>query len=561
VTTRAPAKKEPAKPVLSPRARSAELDPGLGLGINPAGLSELAIAIQASLLSESLPDFAKAAWPLLEPTAPLKWGWALDAVCEHLEAVTAGHITHLLMNVPPGCMKSLLTGVIWPAWEWTRPGLRSLRYLGTAHKQDLAVRDNLKCRRLIQSAWYQARWPLKLLGDQNAKTKFENEKTGFREAMAFTGMTGSRGDRVLIDDPLSVDGAASDADREAAKQTFLESLPTRVNNDSSAIVVIMQRLHEEDTSGIILNRKLGYTHLMLPMRFEPARRCKTSIGFVDPRKKEGELLFPERFPEKEVARLERVLGSYATAGQLQQSPVPRGGGMFKIKHLKLWPSTKKFPPMHYVVQSYDTAFTDKTTNDPCALTVWGVWESATKPGLFNVMLLDAWCEHLNYSKLRRQIIRDWSEKYGARADDPDNPGRRADELLIEDKGSGISIIQELRAARLPAKSYNPGRADKTARAEQVLPMYELDCVYVPESIEPPNDEVALHLQPFAAWARPFVDQLTKFGPGVAAHDDYVDTFTQAMLLFRDMGYLDAGAAEEDEQEPSEYNKPASNPYD
>lgn len=276
-----------------------------------------------------LARFAKRAWHILEPQAELKWGWALDAMCQHLEAVTSGEITRLLANVPPGMMKSLLTGVIWPAWEWGPMGMPWVRYLGTAHKADLAIRDSTKCRRLIQSEWYQRLWPVELVGDQNAKTKFENSETGFREAMAFTSMTGSRGDRVGLDDPLSVADADSPAELLAAERAFTEALPTRVNNDSSAIVVIMQRLHEKDTSGIILSREMGYVHLCLPMEFEPDRKCYTCIGFEDPRTEPGELLFPERFSEKAVKQLKKDLGSYAAAGQLQQRPAPRGGGMFK----------------------------------------------------------------------------------------------------------------------------------------------------------------------------------------------------------------------------------------
>lgn len=261
----------------------------------------------------------------------------------------------MLINVPPGCMKSLLVGVLWPAWEWGPKGRPGTRYLGTAHKQDLAVRDNLKCRRLIQSEWYQARWPVKLTGDQNAKTKFENDSTGFREAMAFGSMTGSRGDRVLLDDPLSVDHANSDADLKSAEITFTEALPTRVNNDDSAIVVIMQRLNEKDTSGIIIKRDLGYMHLCLPMRFEAERRCITSIGFRDPREHDGDLLFPERFPEATVKGLEKTMGSYAAAGQLQQRPAPREGGMFK----KAWfPIVRAIPAGTKFVRGWDLAATE-----------------------------------------------------------------------------------------------------------------------------------------------------------------------------------------------------------
>jgi predicted phage terminase large subunit-like protein len=282
------------------------------------------MAIEREICSRSLADFAKAAWHSLEPATPIKWGWALDAMCERLEAVSSGDVKRLLLNVPPGTMKSLLTGVIFPAWEWGPRGKPWLRYMGTAHKEELAVRDSMKCRRLIQSQWYQDRWPIALTSDMNAKTKFENDKTGFREAMAFTSITGSRGDRVILDDPISAFDANSDTKLMNAEIIFTESLPSRVNNDQSAIIVIMQRLNERDTSGIILERELGYQHLCLPMRFEADRKSVFDLRTVD-----GELLFPERFSEDTVAELERTLGSYASAGQLQQRPAPRGGGMFK----------------------------------------------------------------------------------------------------------------------------------------------------------------------------------------------------------------------------------------
>lgn len=217
------------------------------------------IELDQEIARRSLSEFCKMAWHVLEPATPIKWGWALDAMCDHLEAVHNGQIKRLLMNVPPGMMKSLLTGVFFPAWEWGAGGQPSMRYLTTAHKEDLAIRDNLKCRRLISSDWYQERWGVELCGDQNAKKKFENTATGFRESMAFRSLTGSRGDRIIIDDPLSVDDAFSQAALDAAQQTFLEAVPSRVNNEQSAIIVIMQRLHERDTSGVILAKELAMT--------------------------------------------------------------------------------------------------------------------------------------------------------------------------------------------------------------------------------------------------------------------------------------------------------------
>lgn len=502
-------------------------------------------AIKIREAEESLADFAIQAWHILEPATELKWGWAMEAICEHLEAVTRGEIKRLLMNVPPGSMKSLLTNVMWPAWEWGPKRMASKRFLSTAHKQDLAVRDNLKCRRLITSEWYQSRWPLALVGDQNAKTKFENAETGFREAMAFTSMTGSRGDRVTLDDPLSVDDATSEAALLAAETTFREALPTRVNNDDSAIVVIMQRLHEKDTSGIILAERLPYVHLMLPMRFEPSRRCVTPI-FEDPRKTEGELMFPERFTEATVNELEKTLGDYATAGQLQQRPSPAGGGILKINHFQLWPANQDLPVIEYVVQSVDPAFTEKTTGDPTAFTSWGIFSHKGKRG---ALLLDVWAEHLGYPQLRSKLVEEWHTVYGKT---DGRKGKKADALLIEQKASGQSLIQDLRQANLPALPYLP-TTDKVSRAHQAAPILELDILWIPESRNDPGKPVT--------WARAFLKELEQF-PN-AEHDDMVDSFTQSMIYLRDGGWFEMPYAEHDEVESLDYyrqKKARINPY-
>jgi predicted phage terminase large subunit-like protein len=289
------------------------------------------LVIEREYCARDLSNFIRRAWPVVEPGVPYVHGWHIDAIAEHLEAVTAGQINRLLINVPPGTMKSLAVGVLWPAWEWGPRALPHHRYVGAAHAQDLAVRDNMRMRRLVKSEWYQTLWPLPLAADQDAKLKFENAATGFRAAVAATAMTGHRGDRVLYDDPHSVEGAFSDAQRNAVLRVFSETVTTRLNlPEQSAIVVVMQRLHEHDLSGHILERALGYEHLMLPMEFEPERACRTSIGFTDPRQAEGELLFPERFPAEVVARDKLAMGELAAAGQFQQRPTPRGGGMFPV---------------------------------------------------------------------------------------------------------------------------------------------------------------------------------------------------------------------------------------
>lgn len=286
------------------------------------------LAIEREACRRSLSTFARRAWPVLEPGQPYVHGWHIDAMAEHLQAVTAGQITRLLINIPPGTMKSLMTGVLWPAWEWGPMGMPHVRFIGASHESTLATRDNLRMRRLVTSEWFQSLWPLALTGDQNEKTYFENEATGWRQSCAVKAMTGRRGDRVNWDDPHSVEDAHSKAALAEAERVFTETLPTRLNNpDRSAIVVCMQRLHEADISGLILARELGYEHLCLPMEWEAPRKA-TCIGFTDRRSTVGELLFPERFPREVVERDKKVMGPYAVAGQFQQRPAPPGGEEF-----------------------------------------------------------------------------------------------------------------------------------------------------------------------------------------------------------------------------------------
>ena len=451
------------------------------------------------LCRRSLAAFAKRAWHVLEPSTELKWGWALDAVCEHLEAVSHGQIKRFLANVPPGSMKSLLTGVILPAWEWGPQGRPFLRYLGTAHKQDLAVRDNMKCRRLIQSDWYQRLWPVQLVGDQNAKTKFENSATGFREAMAFTSMTGARGDRVILDDPHSVDDANSPVKLEADILTFREALPSRVNNDESAIIIIMQRLHERDVSAVAM--ELGYDHLCIPMRHEADRAKTTSIGWIDPRTTDGELMFPERFPEAQVVELEKTLGAYASAGQLQQRPAPREGGLFK----RAW-----FQPINAMpadvkrrVRAWDLAATAKTATNKPDYTV-GLAMAKTDGGLFIIEGVNRFqgTPHEVETGLLGQAAIDGTGVTVRLAQDPGQAGKAQAEQLVR-KLAGYKVAVERPTG------------DKATRAAPFASQAEAGNVRILVTGDPARD----------AWIEPFLAEICLFPAG--ANDDQVDAAADA----------------------------------
>lgn len=393
-------------------------------------------------------------------------------------------------------MKSLILNVFWPAWEWGPQNMPHLRYVCAAHKvENLSARDSRRMRQLITSDWYIERWGdrVSLAKDQNEKLNFHNRAGGFRIATAITSLTGIRGDRVLIDDPHSVDSAASDTQRQAEVDTFLEAIPTRLNNpEESAIVVIMQRLHESDVSGVILDKGLGYDHIMLPMRYDPLRAHTTKLGLDDPRQEEGELLFPARFPLHVVERDEKAMGPYASAGQFQQEPTPRGGGVIKAEWWETWPDGA-YPPMDFIVASLDPAYTAKQENDYSALTVWGVYTSdnsiaqVTKvngydgitvvderiytEGAPRVMLMAAWQERLELHDLVEKVSKTCRKM-------------RVDVLLVEAKASGLSVAQEIRRLygheTWGVQLINPGAMDKLARLYSIQHLFSEGMITAPD---------------------------------------------------------------------------------
>jgi predicted phage terminase large subunit-like protein len=505
---------------------------------------------QRRAASASLYEFVKQAWHVMEPGVAFVPSWHIEVICEHLEAVSAGEIQRLLINIPPRHSKSTIVSVAWPMWEWlTSP---EQKFLAASYSGTLSTRDNLKSRRLIESNWYQERWGhlFALSGDQNAKQRFENDKTGYRIATSVGGTaTGEGGSRLILDDPHGAQDAQSDAMRESTLEWFDQVWSTRLNNPKAdCMVTVMQRLHQKDVSGHIIEDIGGWEHICIPAEWDGMQR-KTFLGPYDPRKKKGELICPDRFGPEEITRLKQLLGAYGASGQLQQDPTPAEGGMLKTKHFRLWPAAKTLPQFEFVLQSYDCAFTEKTTGDPTACTVYGVFSFE---GERHAMLLDAWDEHLSYPELRKKVINDWTTEYGGTTGAQKGQitrAKRPDRILVEAKASGQSLIQDLRQARVPVLGYNPGNADKVSRAHQAAPTLELGVLWVPESGKNPGQPVT--------WASAFMRQLSKFP--VAEHDDYVDTFTQAIIYLKDEGWFKLPQAREIE-EPKQYRKERVNPY-
>lgn len=287
--------------------------------------------VRLELAARSLSDFIRLYWRCIDPS-PYCHNWHIEEICDHLQAVSAGQIRRLLITMPPRHMKSISVAVGWPAWSWLqKPGPLQgpqVRFLFASYAHSLSIRDSVRCRRLIESPLYQSDWHkrFRLTSDQNTKIRFENDAGGYRLTTSVDGaLTGEGGDIIVVDDPHNVREAESEAVREVTLAWWNEALSTRLNDArSGAYVIIMQRVHGRDLAGHVLG-EAGWTHLCLPARFEPGHPFG---GSHDRRTKLGELLWPERFGEPQIREMEMRLGSYGTAGQLQQRPAPREGGMF-----------------------------------------------------------------------------------------------------------------------------------------------------------------------------------------------------------------------------------------
>lgn len=518
----------------------------------------------------SLLKFVDYVWPVIEPARPFISGWVVEAICDHLQGVTDGHIRRLLINVPPGFTKSTLVGVMWPCWEWGPRNLASNRFICASYAEHLSVRDNMRCKNIVLSDRYQSMWGdrFQIAPDLMSKIKFGNTKTGWKLATSVTGVgVGERADRFIIDDPHNTMEMESETARFTTKMWFTEVVPDRLNNQQlSAIVVIMQRLHEDDVSGLALSRNMGYTHLMVPMRHDTTRHCVTQIGpktWEDPRTEEGELAWVERFPEHIVDELERDKGPYAFASQYQQSPEPRGGSIIKRDFWQMWDGSH-FPQFEYILASLDTAYTTKESNDPSALSIWGVFRDdgdaktvsrqfgsqrvdpifdvPNVKGNAKVMLLYAWRKRLEFNDLVREVINTCTRDKRVPAKGPRFP---VDRIIIEAKASGISVAQELR--RLYALDGNfgieliklKGNQDKVARLHSVQHLFAEGLVYAPGY---PDTGM------WRDFAGMLIDEVSIFPHG--ANDDLVDTTSMAMRYLRDNGFMlmDKEKSMDDEEE-------------
>jgi predicted phage terminase large subunit-like protein len=481
--------------------------------------------------SGGLIKFVEYFWPVLEPGTPFVHGWTMDAICEHLEAVSDGRINKLLINVPPGFSKSMLVMVFWPLWEWAALKRAHERYATFAYAAHLTERDNRRMLQLIRSPRFKEMFPEAFALMKQGEELISNDAMGWKLASSVGGVgTGERGSRILIDDPHNVAEGESDAVRTSTVNWFRESISDRLNNmETGVIIIIMQRVHERDVSGTILELGMDYCHLCIPMEYDPARHCGTVIGWEDPRVEFGELAWHERFPAHVVANIKIEKGPYAYSGQYQQSPSPRGGGIIKRDWWQIWDSPdSRFPPLSLILASADTAYTEKEENDPTGFTIWGVWSDNGQPKL---MLLNCWEKRLqlhgpDVPRLPDEKTPEWEKramKHWGLCEWIAHSCRKfkADIVLIENKASGISVAQELH--RLHASEgwqihMNNPEGDKVARAYAVQSLFTQGLIYAPDR----------------DWAELAITRCEQFPKGLR---DVGDSVTQALKWLREQGIL------------------------
>jgi predicted phage terminase large subunit-like protein len=559
-------------------------------------------------LEGSLLKFVEASWPSID-SAEYSKSWAVEALCDHLEAVKEGEIRRLLVNFPPRASKTTVASVMFPAWLWCQQerGYLSgphVRIMCGSYNNDLSLANSNMCRRLLASPFYQKYFGkrFRLLSDQNTKTRYDTSAGGSRIALSVGGsLLGIGGDLIIVDDPMNTQEVQSEAERTTALQWWSELSTTRLNDPKrSALVVIMQRLHEEDVSGKILSESSEeWTHLMIPAEYDWRRHCVTSIGWSDPRglddngeslvaiapdgtryphddeaareleKRENESFWPERFGPEQIARIKLELGPYLSSGRLAQLPTPAKGGIFDRSAWRLYEPEafgeppNKFPPFNFIVASLDSAFTEKQQNDPSGFTVWGIWRlrdgkslAGAEPdrhghvwqsdasGKLRIMLIGAWRKHLQFSGPREDLEKLPGESHLAWMRRT-QPKWGLMEHLYESCARRFKVdklLIEAKASGISAAQELRNRFGNLPFGVQLMPV-KGDKVARAISVQPLFSQGMVY-SPNKDWADLVITEMANFPLG--RYDDLTDSATMALRWIRDAGFAQTDQEQADE---------------
>jgi predicted phage terminase large subunit-like protein len=446
---------------------------------------------QALLRSDPYAFFQRAFYEI-NPQTKFKGNWHIEQIAAKLEACRLGKIKRLIINIPPRSLKSICASVAFPAWLLGKDPAAQI--MCVSYAQDLADKHARDCRAVMSADWYQGLFPTQLSADRNAVQEFVTTEQGYRLATSVGGvLTGRGADYIIIDDPLKPEEALSETQRNAANEWFSHTLYSRLNDKSTGcIIIIMQRLHEDDLVGHVLAQE-DWNVVSFPAIAERDEEIviDTAFGAMRVQRRAGDLLHPERESRADLDQIRKTLSEYHFSGQYQQAPAPRGGGMVKEAWFKRYGSNELPDKFDRVIQSWDTANKPGDLNDYSVCTTWGIKDK-------RIYLLNVFRKKLDYPGLKRAV----QDQFAAY-----DPGV----ILIEDKASGTQLIQEMREAGIHAVTAYKSKFDKVMRLDAQTGVIENGLVYIPTEVH---------------WLAEYLHELSTFPK--SKHDDQVDSTSQAL---------------------------------
>jgi predicted phage terminase large subunit-like protein len=448
-----------------------------------------------AILRNDLASFVERSFFELNPQTEFLPASYIELMAAALEKCCTGETKRLIINLPPRTLKSHAATVAFPAWLLGRNPTTQI--ICASYGQDLAEKHARDCRTLVKSGFYQQLFPATVLSEaKQAVNDFMTTQQGFRMATSVGGvLTGRGADMIILDDILKPDDALSDTRRNAANEWYFNTLLSRLNSkEHGVIIIVMQRLHQQDLVGEVLDRGpwevLSLPALAIDDECYPYRGL---FGVRSFNRKAGDPLHPERDSKETLVKIREAIGEYHFQSQYQQSPVTREGGIVKREWIKFYKDAQL--PNYYeeIIQSWDTASKTRDTNDYSVCTTW-------KCNGENFYLMDVYRARLTYPELKKAAVELYRRFH---------PGT----VIIEDQASGTALIQELEASGLYGiKPYRaePG-SDKRSRFHGQSIKFENGKVFLPQQ---------------APWLDEYIREITGF-PGTK-HDDQVDSTTQAL---------------------------------
>ncbi len=437
-------------------------------------------------------------------------------MADAFERVARGDLKRLIINMPPRHTKSEFASYLLPAWFLGK--YPDKKIIQTAHTAELAVGFGRKVRNLVNSADYKAVFPnVSLQSDSKAAGRWNTNQGGDYFAIGVGGaVTGKGADLLIIDDPHSEqEGASADINVFNRTYEWYTSGPRQRLQPNGSIVVVMTRWHNKDLTGQVVDASVK--------RGGADQWEVIELPAIMP---SGNPLWAEFWKLEELEALKAELPNSKWMAQYQQDPTSEEGALVKREWWQVWEGREP-PDCEFVIQSWDTAFMKNQRADYSACTTWGVFYKEDDDGLISpfVIMLDAYKERLEFPDLKKMAF----EKYNA---------YKPDAFIVEAKAAGMPLIFELRAMGIPVQEYTPSRGnDKISRVNAVSDLFASGVVYAPAT----------------RWAEEVIEEFAGF-PNME-HDDLVDSTTQALLRFRQGGFIPLYSDEEDE--PLEHNRIAN----